>query len=474
MNHPAVDRFYNNLETILLSTGVSGDRIFNVDECGVTPVHKPGRILCMKGRKQVGKITSGERGQTVTVLLSMSATGFFPPPMLIFKRKRRDPSLARGAPAGSLIEISDSGWITAELFNTWIAEFAKLTGATKERPVVVILDNHSSHISLSGWDLCRENGIHMVSLPPHTSHRLQPLDVTYMKPFKMAFNGACDSWMLAHPGERILQSDVSRLVNTAFTRASVMSTAINGFKSTGIWPFDRSVVPDAEFVAAEVLGYGTEAVQEITPPSPCSPSPGTVLAIPCAIPQSRKRRTQESVIITATPTKKRILAKKKTNGPMKSQCGRDRPKSPELEHLLSRVSKGSTAGSSGNAIQTMLEFEDDDNDDETAVELDGSMNIEVDPTPTSRDRLNVGDFIIAQLSNKKFVAKVTFVGEDGVTVKFLKRTVKDGGFIVNESDISFVDYEEVVKVLPKPFCSGGTRRASFLLKFSCDLSAFGV
>ena len=52
MNHPAVDKFYN-LENILHSTGVSGDRIFNVDECGVTPVHKPGRILCEEGRKQV-------------------------------------------------------------------------------------------------------------------------------------------------------------------------------------------------------------------------------------------------------------------------------------------------------------------------------------------------------------------------------------------------------------------------------------
>lgn len=76
------------------------------------------------------------------------------------------------------------------------------------------------------------------------------------------------------------------------------------------------------------------------------------------------------------------------------------------------------------------------------------------------------DFNIAQLSNKKFAAKVAFVGEDGVTVKFLKRTVKGGGFVVNEIDTCFIDYEDKeVTVLPKRFCSEGTRSASFLLKF---------
>ena len=66
------------------------------------------------------------------------------------------------------------------------------------------------------------------------------------------------------------------------------------------------------------------------------------------------------------------------------------------------------------------------------------------------------------------------LGDDSVTVKFLKWTVKGGGFIVNEEGMSFIDYDEVVTVLPKPFCFGGTRRDSFIIKFPSDISVFGV
>lgn len=77
LNRPAVKKFYDNIEQALAATGAGPERIFNADETGVT---KPRRIICDVGRKYVGKVTSGERGQTVTVLLSMSATGIFPPP----------------------------------------------------------------------------------------------------------------------------------------------------------------------------------------------------------------------------------------------------------------------------------------------------------------------------------------------------------------------------------------------------------
>ncbi|CAG9832544.1 unnamed protein product [Diabrotica balteata] len=40
------------------------NRIYNVDEIGITTVHKPSRVLAPKGRKQIGSI-SGERGQTL-------------------------------------------------------------------------------------------------------------------------------------------------------------------------------------------------------------------------------------------------------------------------------------------------------------------------------------------------------------------------------------------------------------------------
>ena len=53
----------------------SASRIFNMDESGLTVVHKPRKVLAKKGMKQVGKVTSGEKGETTTIVCAVNAAG---------------------------------------------------------------------------------------------------------------------------------------------------------------------------------------------------------------------------------------------------------------------------------------------------------------------------------------------------------------------------------------------------------------
>ena len=57
---------------------------------------------------------------------------------------------------------------------------------------LLILDNVDAHISPTVIDLARENDVVMLTIPPHTSHYLQPLDRTCYGPFKTAFGVAMD------------------------------------------------------------------------------------------------------------------------------------------------------------------------------------------------------------------------------------------------------------------------------------------
>ena len=51
-------------KSVLGSIGpIDGDRIWTMDERGLTVVHKPGRIIAKKGQKQVGKVTSVKGGK---------------------------------------------------------------------------------------------------------------------------------------------------------------------------------------------------------------------------------------------------------------------------------------------------------------------------------------------------------------------------------------------------------------------------
>ena len=88
-NEVSVSAFFDILEKLQDEKKFTPDRIFNVDETGISTVpNKPSRIIAPKGKKQVGCLSSAERGQLVTAEICMNAAGEFVPPMFIFPRKR--------------------------------------------------------------------------------------------------------------------------------------------------------------------------------------------------------------------------------------------------------------------------------------------------------------------------------------------------------------------------------------------------
>ena len=72
-------------------------------------------------------MTSGERDATVTVVCTRSASGAYVPTLFLFPRKRMTDRLAVGAPSGSIIRISSSGWTDSSLLIEWFTHFVAVT-----------------------------------------------------------------------------------------------------------------------------------------------------------------------------------------------------------------------------------------------------------------------------------------------------------------------------------------------------------
>ena len=70
-------------------------------------------------------MTSGEKGITITALCACNATGYFVPPMMIFKRKNKKASLTDHASPGTIQGCSGNGWVNTELFLEFIQHFVK-------------------------------------------------------------------------------------------------------------------------------------------------------------------------------------------------------------------------------------------------------------------------------------------------------------------------------------------------------------
>jgi transposase len=164
----------------------------------------------------------------------MNPSGHFVPPFFIFPRQRMNERLMIGAPDDAVAAAQSNGWIRGETFLIWLQHFVQHVQPTPQKPVLLILDGHSSHKELAVMNYAIDNNIHMISTPPHTTHKLQPLDRTFTKPFKTAYSEACGLWMRQNPGLRITEQEVAALVSSAYTKICRLDIARNGFSCTGI------------------------------------------------------------------------------------------------------------------------------------------------------------------------------------------------------------------------------------------------
>ena len=188
-NRENVENFFDKLAEVMDRYKFTPNDIWNVDETGVSTVQKPNKVVALKGAKQIGSITSSERGQMITICSAGNATGNFVPPMLVFLRKKFKNHFIRDGPNGCVGSATSSGWMEPETFLLFMKHFVKTVKINIEHPVLLLLDNYYSHLAKDVLDYCKDNGVVLLSFPPHCSHKLQPLDRTVFGPLNPILPG---------------------------------------------------------------------------------------------------------------------------------------------------------------------------------------------------------------------------------------------------------------------------------------------
>lgn len=309
-NKTNIANYFEKLEDVINRNPnfANGSRIYNLDETGTSTVGviKKMKIIGEKGAKQIHQIKSAERGVLVTTCCIIGANGCVLPPVMVFPRAKFKRSMTINAYPGTLGLATKNGWMTAEIFVQAIRHFIKCTNSSKENPTLLILDNVASHLSIDVINLCRENGVILFTLPPHTTHKTQPLDVGVFGPFQTAYSRAYHNWTVAHPGEVCTIYDIAALVNDAICKAAIPSNIFSAFRATGIYPFNKDIFSDLDFAPSQV----TE-----------NPPPNQQQAIDLQVETQRFRRSEELVdgpehsvshsAIVVTPKKIRPLPKAK-------------------------------------------------------------------------------------------------------------------------------------------------------------------
>ena len=134
--------------------------------------------------------------------------------------------------------------------------FVLYTNASTQNRHLIVLDGHHSHKTLDAVNYARAQGIRLITLPPHCTHKMQPLDRCFVKSLKSAYNVSADNWMTPHYDQRITFYDMAGIFGTAFLRTLTQDKAINGFWACRLWPFDDTIFQGNEFASAAVTEGG--------------------------------------------------------------------------------------------------------------------------------------------------------------------------------------------------------------------------
>lgn len=110
----------------------------------------------------------------------------------------------------------------------------------RKRPVLLLLDGHTTHCSREFEDLAKRECIEVLCLSPHTSHLYQPLDVGIYKSLKDNFCTAVQKQQRTKRG--LKRRHFGKLLSWAWDRTFTRMNFVNAFKGAGLWPINRTVI----------------------------------------------------------------------------------------------------------------------------------------------------------------------------------------------------------------------------------------
>jgi hypothetical protein len=203
------------------------------------------RIMTYSAFEQLGGMKNTQDGsrEFITMLACISAIGRAIPSLLIYKGSEDGLQTSWvedvTESAYTYFTSSENGWSSKKIGLRWLEEvFDRHTKPSNPRTRrLLIVDGHSSHVNMEFINYADHHRIIILILPPHSTHRLQPLDVGIFQNLSTAYSVELDKLMIqsqgfVHMSKRLFFPLFKAAFDTSFTEEAIR----RAFAKTGIWP----------------------------------------------------------------------------------------------------------------------------------------------------------------------------------------------------------------------------------------------
>ena len=241
-----ISAWFARVQKTINEYGVLNNDIYNFDETGFQMgVASTSKVVTRSDRRNRPVVIQPGNREWTTVIECINATGWALDPMIIFEGKIHISTWYEGSllPKTWRIGVSDNGWTTDELTFKWLREVfePQTRNRTVGRYRLLILAGHGSHSTPEFDKFCTEHRILIECMPPHSSHYLQPLDVSCFAMLKRTYGDLVKA-MISLGVYHIDKPRFLELFLEAREKTYSTENIRSSFRATGLVPFDPTQV----------------------------------------------------------------------------------------------------------------------------------------------------------------------------------------------------------------------------------------
>ncbi|KAI0996678.1 hypothetical protein K3495_g11505 [Podosphaera aphanis] len=252
----------NLFKEVEVRHNIKAEDMWNIDEQGLGLGICSNTMVVASSQVRRASVKSPENREWVSTLEAISATGKIIKPLFIFKGKNPQLSWFEESTLDWTYTTTENGWTSNMTALAWLKEvFLPQTTPEENQSRMLLLDGHGSHATVDFMWECKKNNVHLVFLPPHSSHVLQPLDLGVFSPLKHRYRSIISdlAYLDAAP---IKKRRFLVAYNQARTEALTSRLLRSGWKAAGLVTWN----PEKGLKSSQVLQH-----VETTPERACTP-----------------------------------------------------------------------------------------------------------------------------------------------------------------------------------------------------------
>ena len=172
--------------------------IGNMDETAIWADMPGNSTIAVRGSKSVPILTTGHEKQRITVCLAAMADGTKLPPFVVLKGKRMLKDVA--SIPNVIVRMSKNAWMDEDLTSEWVDKIWE--GAPLPGKRLLVWDLFKCHSTQKVKTQLQQSNSIVVYVPPGCTKVVQPADVSWNAPFKVAYRDLYSQWMAEGEQER--------------------------------------------------------------------------------------------------------------------------------------------------------------------------------------------------------------------------------------------------------------------------------